>query len=139
MDRMREADAPYSTACSKPSADWYRKTYPLTFKGRAEKQETLEKRYDQAWQVARQAADLLKSSFEAQRVVVFGSLIHRTAFTQWSDIDLAAWGIPVDRFYNAVAALTDLSRDFKIDLVAPDTDILNDRLRKHIEEEGIGL
>lgn len=39
----------------------------------------------------------------------------------WSDIDLSAWGIPIDRFYAAVAEVADLSSHVKIDLVDPET------------------
>lgn len=70
----------------------------------------------QAWNVVRQAADLLKKSFRAQKVVVFSSLVSETDFTEWSDIDLAAWGISGHDYYKAVAAVTGLSSDFEIDL-----------------------
>jgi len=58
----------------------------------------------------------LKESFGARKVVVFGSLAHRSWFTH-SDVDLAAWGIPDDRFYAAVGAVTGLSKEFKVALV----------------------
>lgn len=50
----------------------------------------VEERWEQAWEVARAAARLLREQLGATRVVVFGSLAHRAWFTPWSDIDLAA-------------------------------------------------
>jgi predicted nucleotidyltransferase len=79
----------------------------------------LRERYDRAWDTARSAARLLKESYEARRVVVFGSLASESRFTKWSDIDLAAWGIPYDKFFRAVAAVNDLGGEFSVDLVDP--------------------
>jgi predicted nucleotidyltransferase len=87
--------------------------------------------------VARRAAKLLRRNFGASRVVVFGSLAHRAWFTPWSDIDLAAWGIPADRFYSAVAAVTGLSSDFKVDLVDPED--CRPSLRQTLDRERIEL
>lgn len=89
------------------------------------------RRQRRAMQVARQAANLLKGEFQASRVVVFGSLAQEDGFTPWSDIDLAAWGIPPEKFYAAVAAVTGLSGDFKVDLIDPDT--CSQTLRRMIE------
>jgi predicted nucleotidyltransferase len=87
----------------------------------AEENTFVTKRNEQAWQLARQAARILREKFEAQRVVLFGSLASKGTFTLWSDIDLIAWGIPAARFYAAVATVTGLSPDFKVDLIDPDT------------------
>lgn len=95
------------------------------------------KRRRQAWRLARQAAGLLHSKFGARRVVVFGSLAQRAWFTDRSDIDLAAWGIPVDRYYGAVAAVTGLSPLFRVDLVDPE--ICRPSVRHAIETDGIEL
>ena len=81
----------------------------------------LEERREKALDVAKQAASLLRRKFGAERVMLFGSLASKDAFTLWSDIDLAVWGIAPDAFYSAVAAVTGLSPVFKIDLVEPDT------------------
>jgi len=98
---------------------------------------TVEMRWQEAWRVARSAAHVLRRQFGVRRVVVFGSLAHRMWFTPWSDIDLAAWGIPHDRFYTAVAAVTGLSTDFKLDLVDPGT--CRPAVREALEREGIEL
>ena len=70
-------------------------------------------------------------------MVVFGSLARPRAFSIWSDIDLAAWGIAPGKFYKAVATVTGLSPDFKIDLVEPDT--CSDRVRDSIKRNGIEI
>ncbi len=41
----------------------------------------------------------------------------RYLFTPWSDVDLAVWDVPDDKFYAAVGAVTGLDTDFKVDLV----------------------
>lgn len=94
-----------------------------------------ERRRRQAWRVARRAARLLREKYGASRVVLFGSLAHDAWFTPWSDIDLAAWGIPPEHFYGAVAAITGLSPTFRIDLVDPDA--CRSALRATVEREGI--
>ncbi|WP_256258005.1 hypothetical protein [Neomoorella thermoacetica] len=50
-------------------------------------------------------------------MVAFGSLVDRSRFTYWSDVDLAAWGIPDDRFYAAVGAVTGVSEKFRVNLL----------------------
>jgi len=101
-----------------------------------DKQQVAE-RWDRAWAVARVAAGLLREKFGAKRVVVFGSLAHQALFSPWSDVDLAAWGIPADQYYRAVAAVTGMSADFEVDLVDPTE--CRPRLRQVIEREGIDL
>lgn len=121
-----------STAKVRP----YAEKYPLTFLKAPVNQQLLE-RYQRAWQVARAAADLLKKEYQAERVVVFGSLTHQDRFTPWSDIDLAAWGIPDERYYAAVAAVTGLSTEFKVDLL--DFTSCYSPIQKAVESEGIDL
>ena len=95
------------------------------------------KRWEQGWETARRAARLLREEFGATRVVAFGSLIHRDWFTPWSDIDLAAWGIPAEQFYRAVAAVTSISPDFEVNLVDPKD--CRPAVRKVFEREGLDL
>jgi predicted nucleotidyltransferase len=100
-------------------------------------EEQAAERWERAWEVARAAARLLRQEFSATRVVGFGSLTDRAWFTPWSDIDLAAWGIPPDVFYKAVAAVAGLSSEFKIDLVSPED--CRPALCQAIAREGIDL
>lgn len=103
----------------------------------AEQKSRDNRRIEQAWQVARQAAQRLREAFQAERVVLFGSLVHEEEFTPWSDIDLAAWGIPAERFYAAVAMVTGLSPDFKVDLI--DFDTCRPALKTAIDRDGVDL
>lgn len=94
-------------------------------------------RKKEAWNLAKGAAQLLREEYGAKRVVAFGSLAHGHWFTPWSDVDLAAWGIAPERFYAAVAAVTDLSCSLKIDLI--DIETCRPTLKTIIEKEGIEL
>ena len=94
-------------------------------------------RWGRAWRVAQAAAEVLRQQFGATRVVAFGSLARRDWFTPWSDVDLAAWGISPGAFYRAVAVVTGISSEFKLDLVAPED--CQPSLRHVIEQEGVTL
>jgi predicted nucleotidyltransferase len=100
-------------------------------------QEQLSGRWQRAWSTAHLAAQVLRERFGATRVVAFGSLTRRDWFTPWSDIDLAVWDIPPDAFYRAVAAVTGLDPEFKVDLVAPED--CRPALRRVIDGEGVAL
>lgn len=100
-------------------------------------QPSVQRHREEAWRVAREAARLLYEKYRAKKVVVFGSLIHPAWFSLESDIDLAAWGIPPELFYQAVAALAGMSAVFRIDLVDPES--CRASLRTVIESEGIEL
>jgi predicted nucleotidyltransferase len=90
-----------------------------------------------ALRVARAAAEVLRRDFGAGRIIVFGSLARSGHFTAWSDIDLAAWGIPPELFYAAVARVTGLSTEFKVDLLDPES--CSASLRERVECEGQDL
>ncbi len=77
------------------------------------------------------ALSALPEECGAVRVLLFGSAVWCASFTPWSDVDLAAWGIPPERFYAAVAAVTGLSADIKVDLVDPED--CRPALRAHID------
>lgn len=94
----------------------------------------LSKRRRRAMKAAQKAADLLRREFGANEVFVFGSLTRRGEFTFWSDVDLAAFGIPPTRFFEAVGAVTGLSSEFKLDLI--DIETCSDSLREAIETDG---
>jgi predicted nucleotidyltransferase len=83
----------------------------------AEEERALQERLARAWQVARRAASLLKTAFEAQQVVAFGSLLQPELFHARSDVDLAAWGINEKFYYRAVAQLLSLDPEISFDLV----------------------
>lgn len=97
----------------------------------------LERRRKRALRIARKAASLLHKEFDAKKVVLFGSLAISENFTLWSDIDLAVFGVSADRFYAAVASITGLSAEFKVDLV--DVETCKASLRDAIDRDGIAL
>lgn len=97
----------------------------------------LEERRAKGIELAQKASFLLRQQYGAKRVVVFGSLASSKTFGLWSDIDLAAWGIEPDKFFSAVAAVTGLSPDFKIDLVEPDS--CSEAMRDSIQKHGIEI
>lgn len=99
----------------------------------------VDKRWDRAWDVARRSAKLLREQYGAYRIVVFGSLANRAWFTPWSDIDIAVWGIPVDKFFRAIGAIHDLGSEagFRIDVVDPAE--CNPEMVRNISTEGVEL
>jgi len=97
----------------------------------------VQRRWQQAQQLARDAAQRLRMDFGARRVVLFGSAVERTLFTQWSDVDLAVWGVPPQQFYEAVAAVTSVRTDIPVDLV--DAEQCSEDLKRIIEQEGVEL
>mgnify|MGYP000290273320 CR=1 FL=1 len=101
---------------------------------RARQQQVLAQRRQLAWQVAHQAAVVLKEQFGARQVWVFGSLLHETLFHLRSDIDLAAYGLD-ENYYRAVAHLLTLSPEIEIDLVRMED--ASTTLRAWVEQEGV--
>jgi predicted nucleotidyltransferase len=112
--------------------------YRLTAQRRqlAQQERTVALRQE-AWQVARRAAQMLRQRFHATRVVVFGSLIHEGCFTPWSDVDIAAWGIPAEETFRAIGAVMDLDRELSVNLV--DINTSRPSLTEVIEKEGIEI
>jgi predicted nucleotidyltransferase len=109
--------------------------YRATARRRWEKEERdLAQLKARAWEIARQAAKLLKEQFGATRVVVFGSLAHEHWFSKTSDVDLAAWGLKTEDYFHIVGKLQDLSTEFEIDLV--EMKQCKPSLQKAIEKEG---
>jgi len=112
--------------------------YRATARHREEQErQEQERRAREAWEVAQRAAVLLKSRFDVQRVILFGSLARRDLFHQRSDIDLAVEGITSRDFWRAWSALDTLDREWEIDLVDVETASLS--LRSEIEREGVEL
>lgn len=81
-------------------------------------------------------AKVLKERFQASKVMLFGSAT-RADFSQWSDIDLAVWGISASEYFRAVAFASGYSSIFKIDLV--DAEDCSPSLLQHIIQNGIEL
>ena len=102
-----------------------------------QEQQELQQRQTRAWQLARCAADLLKTRFGASRVVLFGSLVREGCFTPWSDVDIAAWGIPPTDTWRAMSALLELDTTIAVNLVLAES--CRPSLSAAIEQEGIEL
>lgn len=100
-------------------------------------QQELRRKEQAAWELARQAATLLRTQFNASRVVLFGSLVHADMFHEWSDIDVAAWGISPEETLRAIGMVMDLATSIAINLV--DIATATPVLRATIEREGVDL
>jgi len=126
----------HRTALDIPPEEWKKyQPIPAILQRQSTTHSQLERRRKRAMRVARQAASLLQTEFDAKKVVLFGSLAIPENFTLWSDIDLAVFGIPDDRFY--AVAITGLSAEFKVDLI--DAETCKASLRDAIERDGITL
>lgn len=101
------------------------------------RQEQLQQRHQQAWQIAEKGAHLLKEQYGAEKVAAFGSLVHPDLFFERSDIDLAVWGIPENVYLRALANLMDLTTEFAIDLVRVEEARLS--IKAAIDQEGVLL
>ncbi len=108
------------SASGKEELKQYHPERVISHRKSAEKVE-LSKRRRRAMLTARKAATLLRNKFDAKEVFVFGSLSRREFFTFWSDIDIAARGIPPLRFFEAVGVVTGISREFRLDVVDLDS------------------
>ena len=91
----------------------YRRRLDQQFKNRKVDEALLQR----AWQTAHRIAKMLYEDFGATKVTVFGSLAEPDAFSKWSDIDIAVWGIPNNKYFRASSAASDISGLFKVDLV----------------------
>lgn len=114
-------------------SDPIKEKYPLLFKNTDSI--NLDAHYEKAWQEAKLAADILKKEYGAKQVWVFGSLTEKNRFNKNSDIDLAENGIPDNKFYSAISAITRVIKDFKVDLV--DVGSCRDIIKSAIEKEGV--
>ncbi len=103
----------------------------------AARQAELDKRFEQAWAVARQGADILRDQFQAEKVVVFGSLTNRSRFHERSDVDLAAWGVPEREYLRALGEVMDLSPEFLVDLVRVEE--AYEHIRRRIDADGVAI
>ncbi len=114
--------------------DQYRHTAERRQKERVAK---LKPRMEKAWKLARKAAKVLREQYHAKRVAVFGSLLYESRFTEWSDVNIAAWGIPADQTFRAMGTAWDLDPVFQINLV--DVNACPPSLLGAIEQEAVDL
>ncbi|WP_052507318.1 nucleotidyltransferase family protein [Desulfonatronovibrio magnus] len=98
---------------------------------------SVQKQRKEAMRLANHAAELLRKEYSAKKVILFGTLAMDTGFSEHSDIDLAAYGIPDALFYRAAARVSGLSPEFTVDLVDPDS--CRPSVRESILTRGIEL
>ena len=91
--------------------------------------------WKEAWRLIPELARLLREEFGAAQILVLGSAVSADYLSGESDIDVAAWGIPIAHYLFAVLTMNEFHDDFKVDLLDPTLCRLS--LRKRIEEEGI--
>lgn len=96
-------------------------------------------RRERAWQLARRAAELLKREYGVRRLVVFGSLTHEGRFSEWSDVDLAAWGLTSANWLRAMSAVNGLPEAREIELNLVDVECCSPELLTLIERDGVPL
>ncbi len=94
-------------------------------------------KYERAWCLARQAAEVLRRDFGATRVVVFGSLLRPGAFGLLSDVDIAVWGIQPQDTFRAMNAVADLDEEIEVNLV--DVRTCHASILQVIESEGVDI
>ncbi|MEC4894293.1 MAG: nucleotidyltransferase domain-containing protein [Oscillatoria sp. PMC 1051.18] len=102
---------------------------------RQQEQEKMVKKQQSGWKVAKEAAELLKREFGAQKVVIFGSMLKLDKLHDRSDLDLAVWGLNPRDYYRAVGKLLSLDPDIPVDLV--EVESAKPHILKVIEEEGV--
>ncbi len=104
---------------------------------RRRRRQTLAKRRERAWHVAREAARILKEEFGASRVVVFGSLLNERFFHLRSDVDLAVWGLDPALYLKALGRLLSLDPAIPVDLI--EAEHAPPALQERIQKEGLDL
>lgn len=92
---------------------------------------------DRLIEKAREAAAMLKESYGATRVILFGSLAHGAWFHPRSDVDLAVEGIAPETFYRAWTAVEHVIADRPVDMV--DIAASYPSVRRSLAHEGIDL
>lgn len=101
-----------------------------------ERQEQTQRR-ERALSLAREAAQVLRTDFQARQVILFGSLARGDFFHRRSDIDLVVAGVKSQDFWRAWSALDKLGDEFEIDLV--DIETASPGLHLVLEQEGVEL
>lgn len=102
----------------------------------AREKEKLAKLTRQAKEKAKAAAEQLACRYRVKRVYLFGSLA-MGGFDEESDIDLAVYGLPDEKYLKAYGLAESITLPFKVDLVSLESAV--DTLKARVEREGIVL
>jgi predicted nucleotidyltransferase len=108
--------------------------YPLLFE---DKTKEISKKFKLAWKNVKLISKLLKEKYDADTIIVFGSLTDKKRFHKRSDIDLAVSGIANEKFYKAYGEITSKFTEFEIDLV--DIEDCKESLLISIKKGGIRI
>lgn len=84
---------------------------------KADERSHLQARHQLGMAQAQRLAEILKTKFGATRVVLFGSMLSASDIHMSSDIDLAVWGLPVEKYLSALGHLLMSAKEFSVDLV----------------------
>ncbi len=102
-------------------------------KRRKEKEANLKQKHKLALKKAKTIARLLKNKYGIQKVVLFGSLVN-DKFWEHSDIDIAVYGMDVERYLDILWEVYQIALPFKIDMIPVEK--ATGKLVKKIEQEG---
>jgi uncharacterized protein len=103
----------------------------------ARHQQQMQQRHQQGLLRSQEAAKLLKQEFGAEAVFLFGSLLTPERIHSASDIDLAVWGLALDRYCEAIGVLLCQTKEFNVDLVR--LEMAQPELVDHILSRGVEL
>jgi predicted nucleotidyltransferase len=83
-----------------------------------EREKEEKRRRDLAIKKAKSVAKTLKERYQAEEIILFGSLIWRTDFL-WTgtDIDLIVKGLEDERYFEILADISRISHPFHVDLI----------------------
>ncbi len=101
-----------------------------------EKETKIKQNHKKALDKAIKIAEILKSKYGVEKVVLFGS-IASGKFWEHSDIDIAVYGIDEERYMDIIWEASQLASPFKVDLVPIEK--ISDKLKRKIENEGMKL
>jgi len=84
-----------------------------------------------------QAANNLKAKYNIRKIILFGSLAHKSWFNEDSDVDLAVEGLSSIEYWEAWREIEDIITDRNIDFV--DMSDISEPIKNIIKSEGIEL
>lgn len=106
---------------------------------RIAKRAALVERHQRGWALAYACRDMLRKRFGAHRVVVYGSLLDEQRFTEFSDVDMAAWGIPSDQSFSAMGEVWAMGMTHGIEVSLADPAMCHSELLQSILRDGVDI
>lgn len=91
------------------------------------------------WEIARQAAELLRSQFGLTRIAVIGDLVRSQPLNYWSEITLVTWETDIPEHWKIYDALSKLSREPEISFLRAEKDYLTAEQKNAIAQEPIEI